>query len=59
MEMDWMQLAQDMVQWRSVLNIAMKFLAEIRKKVAKFIDQLSDCHFLKEAYRVVSWSFIS
>jgi hypothetical protein len=33
---NWMHLTQDRVQWRALVNTAMK-------KGGKFLDQLSDC----------------
>jgi len=40
---DWIQLTQNMVQWREFVNIAMNHRSH---KNGKALDQLSDCHLL-------------
>jgi hypothetical protein len=42
---DWIQLAQDMVQWQALLNMIIKLWVPYRVKIS---EQLSNYQFLKK-----------
>jgi hypothetical protein len=46
-EVDWIQLAEDRVQWEAVLNMVINFW--VPKKGIQFTELLSNCQLFKKA----------